>query len=67
MQPAGETQPASADAADDAVAKVKAGQMAATVAQQPALIGERAIEAAVKVLAGETVEENIPVELELVK
>ena len=47
------------DATDDAVAKVKAGQMAATVAQQPALIGERAIEAAVKVLAGETVEENL--------
>ena len=54
------------DATDDAVAKVQAGQLAATVAQQPALIGEKAIEAAVKVLAGESVEANIPVDLELV-
>lgn len=55
------------DATDDAVAKVQAGDLAATVAQQPALIGEKAIEAAVKVLAGESVEANIPVDLELVK
>ncbi len=54
------------DATDDAVAKVKAGQMAATVAQQPTLIGEKAIETAIKVLAGETVDANIPVDLELI-
>ena len=54
------------DATDDAVAKVQAGEMAATVAQQPSLIGEKAIEAAIKVLAGESVEENIPVDLELI-
>ncbi len=54
------------DATDDAVAKVQAGEMAATVAQQPALIGEKAIEAAVKILAGESVDENIPVDLELI-
>lgn len=54
------------DATDDAVAKVEAGELAATVAQQPALIGEKAIEAAVAYLAGETVESNIPVDLELV-
>jgi ribose transport system substrate-binding protein len=54
------------DATDDAVAKVESGDLAATVAQQPALIGEKAIEAAVKVLAGESVEANIPVELELI-
>ena len=54
------------DATDDAVAKVESGDLAATVAQQPALIGEKAIEAAVKVLAGESVEANIPVDLELV-
>ena len=55
------------DATDDAVAKVKSGELAATVAQQPALIGDKAIEAAVKVLAGESVEANIPVDLELIK
>lgn len=54
------------DATDDAVAKVEAGELAATVAQQPAVIGEKAIEAAVAYFAGETVEANIPVELELV-
>ncbi len=31
------------DATEDAVAKVQAGELAATVAQQPALIGEKAI------------------------
>ncbi|AWE07085.1 ribose ABC transporter substrate-binding protein RbsB [Lysinibacillus sp. 2017] len=55
------------DATDDAVAKVKAGTLAATVAQQPTLIGEKAIEAAIKILAGETVDANIPVDLELIK
>ena len=54
------------DATDDAVAKVQAGDMAATVAQQPQLIGEKAIEAAISHLNGETVEANIPVELKLV-
>jgi ribose transport system substrate-binding protein len=54
------------DATEDAVAKVEAGVLAATVAQQPALIGEKAIEAAIKVLDGESVEANIPVDLELV-
>ena len=55
------------DATEDAVSKVESGDLAATVAQQPALIGEKAIEAAVKVLAGESVEANIPVDLELIK
>ncbi len=54
------------DATEDAVAKVKAGKMAATVAQQPELIGEKAIEAAIDHLNGKTLEANIPVELELV-
>lgn len=54
------------DATDDAVAAVGAGDMAATVAQQPVLIGEMGIEAAVKVLNGETIDENVPVELKLV-
>lgn len=54
------------DATDDALAAIKAGRMAATVAQQPALIGATAIENAVKLIAGETIEKNIPVEVTLV-
>lgn len=55
------------DATDDAQAAVKAGKMAATVAQKPAKIGELGVDAAKKVIAGETVEKSIPVELELIK
>ena len=54
------------DAVDDAVQAVKDGKLAATVAQQPAEIGRLGVEAAVKVLNGETVEKNIPVPLSLV-
>ncbi len=54
------------DAIDDAVAAVKDGKMAATVAQQPELIGSMGVETAAKVLNGETVEASIPVELKLV-
>lgn len=54
------------DATDDAVKAVEAGEMAATVAQQPGLMGEIAIETAIKVLNGEQVDANIPVELQLV-
>lgn len=54
------------DATDDAVAAVEAGDMAATVAQQPELIGKIGVETAVKVLSGEEVDANIPVELSLV-
>ena len=54
------------DATDDAVAAVKDGTMAATVAQQPALIGEQGVEAAVKVIKGESIAESLPVELALV-
>ncbi|HEY4543739.1 MAG TPA: ribose ABC transporter substrate-binding protein RbsB, partial [Tissierellaceae bacterium] len=38
------------DATDDAVASVEAGELAATVAQQPELIGEMGIDAAVRYL-----------------
>ncbi|MFJ7733718.1 ribose ABC transporter substrate-binding protein RbsB [Lysinibacillus sp. NPDC097231] len=55
------------DATDDAKAAVKAGKMAATVAQKPDEIGSIAIETAIKHLKGETVEASIPVELELIK
>lgn len=54
------------DATDDAVKAVKEGKMAATVAQKPELIGKTSLETALKVAKGETVEANIPVELELV-
>ncbi len=54
------------DATDDAVAAVKAGKMAATVAQQPEKMGETAIDAAVRIINGETVEESIPVEVTLI-
>ena len=54
------------DATDDAVEAIKAGRMAATIAQQPALIGETAIENAVKLINGETIEKSIPVEVTLV-
>lgn len=55
------------DATDDAVIAVNAGKMAATVQQRPDLIGRIGVETASKVINGETVEAQIPVELELVK
>jgi ribose transport system substrate-binding protein len=54
------------DAIDDAVAAVEAGDLAATIAQQPALMGELGVETAVEYLNGESVEDYIPVELSLV-
>ena len=54
------------DATDDAIASIKAGQMAATVAQQPALIGSTAVDNALKLINGETIEKSIPVEVTLV-
>ncbi|SHH90289.1 ribose ABC transporter substrate-binding protein RbsB [Virgibacillus chiguensis] len=54
------------DATEDAVAAVNEGRMLATVAQQPKLIGEKAIDAAGKIVEDEALEEFIPVELELV-
>ncbi|QEY25892.1 ribose ABC transporter substrate-binding protein RbsB [Neisseria zalophi] len=55
------------DATDDAQAAVKAGKMAATIAQKPAEIGQIGVDTAQKVIAGETVESSIPVELELIQ
>ncbi|MDF2613344.1 MAG: rbsB [Clostridia bacterium] len=54
------------DATDDAVKAVENGEMAATVAQQPTLIGSAGIEYADKVIKGETVEASVPIELKLV-
>lgn len=55
------------DATEDALAKIEQGEMEASVAQKPEEIGKAAIDTAVAYLNGETVEEFIPVELELVK
>ena len=55
------------DATDDAVMSVKDGKMAATVAQQPSMIGALGVENGMKYLMGETLELYIPVELKLVK
>ena len=54
------------DATDDAIEAIKAGRMDATIAQQPALIGKTAIDNAVKLLKGESIPTNIPVEVTLV-
>ena len=54
------------DATDDALASIKEGGMAATIAQQPDLMGKTAVETAMKLIAGETVEKNLPVEVKLV-
>lgn len=54
------------DSTDDAIAAIKKGKMAATVAQKPDLMGQTAIETAIKIINGESVEKTIPVEVELV-
>jgi len=54
------------DATDDALASIEAGQMAATIQQQPALIGSTAVENAVKLINGESIPASVPVEVTLV-
>ncbi len=54
------------DATDDALKAVQEGKMAATVAQKPGLMGEMAVDYAIKHLSGETIEASIPVPVELV-
>jgi ribose transport system substrate-binding protein len=54
------------DAIDDAVAAVKAGKLAATVAQQPSEMGRLGVEYAGRYLGGESVDEYVPVDLALV-
>jgi len=55
------------DAIDDAIVAVEDGSLAATVAQQPDMIGALGVETAYKYLMGETVSANIPVDLALVR
>ncbi len=54
------------DATDDAIAAIKEGRMAATIAQQPDLIGSTAVENALKLISGEKIPSSIPVEVTLV-
>ncbi|MBQ6928943.1 MAG: substrate-binding domain-containing protein, partial [Oscillospiraceae bacterium] len=54
------------DATDDAIEAIKAGRMAGTIAQQPALIGSTAVENAVKLIGGESIAKIIPVEVTLI-
>jgi len=55
------------DGNDEAKAAVASGDLAATIAQKPDLMGAVAVENAVKVAKGETVAKEIPVELQLIK
>lgn len=54
------------DGTDDGIKAVKAGKMAATIAQQPDLIGSLGVVTADKVLKGEKVESKIPVDLKVI-
>lgn len=54
------------DATDDAVNAVNKGTMAATVAQQPLLIGQTAVDAIDKILNNVSVDNFIPVDLKLI-
>ncbi|NGN99884.1 ribose ABC transporter substrate-binding protein RbsB [Grimontia sp. S25] len=54
------------DGTDDGIAAVKRGKLAATIAQQPELIGAIGVEVADKMLKGEQVQKSIPVPLKVV-
>lgn len=54
------------DAIPDALEAIQDGTMNATIAQQPDRIGSLGVENAMKIINGESVEENIPVEVKLV-
>ncbi|MCB2298283.1 ribose ABC transporter substrate-binding protein RbsB [Clostridium tagluense] len=51
----------------DAKAAVASGELAATIAQKPDLMGSVAVENAIKIAKGETVAKEIPVDLQLIK
>lgn len=54
------------DAIDEALQAIQDGRMAATVAQRPAEIGRAGVETATDIVAGEEVEEEQRIEVELV-
>ncbi|POA99958.1 ribose ABC transporter substrate-binding protein RbsB [Chromobacterium sinusclupearum] len=55
------------DATPDAVAAVKGGTLAATVQQQPGLIGQYGVQTAKRLAEGQKVDKFIPVPLNLIK
>jgi len=55
------------DGNDEAKKAVASGDLSATIAQKPDLMGSIAVENAIKIAKGETVEKEVPVELELIK
>jgi ribose transport system substrate-binding protein len=63
---AGDIQFVGFDAVDDAIAALEAGDLTATVAQQPEEMGRLGVETAVKFLNGESVSDSIPVDLALI-
>src|SRR3712207_5480928 len=54
------------DGDEDARAAIDKKEMVATVAQQPVLMGEAAVDNAMKILNGENIPRQIPVKLTLV-
>ena len=54
------------DGIEDAIDAVEAGDLTATIAQRPDLMGKEAIKAAEKILNGEELEDIIKVPLDLV-
>lgn len=54
------------DAEADAITAIKAGKLAATIQQQPAVMGKLGVQTAVKVLNKQTVDKFIPVPLTLI-
>jgi ribose transport system substrate-binding protein len=55
------------DAIEEARVAIGKGTMAASIAQNPAQMGRMGVDAAVKVLAGETLPAEIGVPIELIK
>lgn len=55
------------DGTDDGKKAVEAGTLGATIAQQPTLMGKIAVETAAKVIAGEKVDNKIPVPLQVIE
>lgn len=55
------------DAVDDAINALEAGELTATIAQQPAEMGRLGVENAVRHILGETVPDTIPVDLAIIR
>ncbi|MGB4779842.1 substrate-binding domain-containing protein [Microbacterium sp.] len=53
------------DGTDDGIAAIKAGTLYASIAQQAALLGQTAVEEALTVLGGDTIDDHISVPVEL--